>query len=156
FGSYHVLKGGLTAGSLLVVLSYIAMVYKPLEAISTTIGLLQEVFVNLRIAYDLMETKPQITDSPGAITIQRTLGHVAFEGVHFHYEGRLGTLRDISFEARAGEVFAIVGPTGAGKTTLVSLLPRFLDPDDGRILLDGVDIRQITLESLRRQISIVL
>jgi ABC-type multidrug transport system fused ATPase/permease subunit len=141
---------------LLVVLSYIAMVYKPLEAISTTIGLLQDVFVNLRIAYDLLETKPQITDSPGAITIERTLGNVAFEGVHFQYEGRSGTLREISFEARAGEVFAIVGPTGAGKTTLVSLLPRFLDPDDGRILLDGMDIRQITLESLRRQISIVL
>jgi ATP-binding cassette subfamily B protein/subfamily B ATP-binding cassette protein MsbA len=156
FGAYHVMRGELTVGQLLVIMSYIAAVYQPLEAISYTIGSLQEVFISLKIGFDLLDTEPDIKDTPGAVHIQRARGRVTFERVHFSYKGRVDTLKDISFEAQAGQVIAIVGPTGAGKTTLVSLLPRFYDPNQGCILLDGTDIHKLTLKSLRQQISIVL
>jgi ATP-binding cassette subfamily B protein/subfamily B ATP-binding cassette protein MsbA len=90
------------------------------------------------------------------VAIDRSAGRVAFENVDFSYEGRSGTLKGVSFEAGAGEIIGIVGPTGAGKSTLVSLIPRFYDPDGGHLLLDGRDIRGVTLESLRAQVSMVL
>jgi ABC-type multidrug transport system fused ATPase/permease subunit len=156
FGAYRVMEGKLTIGQLLVVMAYVASVYKPLEAISTTVGSLQQVFVSLKIAFDLLDTEPEIQDSPGAIEIGSASGHIAFEAIHFNYRGRQETLKDISFEVHPGQTIAIVGPTGAGKTTLISLLPRFYDPKRGRITLDGRDIRSLTLKSLREQISIVL
>jgi ATP-binding cassette, subfamily B, bacterial len=155
-GAYHVLQGKLTIGQLLVVIAYIASVYKPLETISYTIGTLQNKFVSLRAAFNLLDTVPEIKDAPNAKAIQRVRGHVIYDRVHFHYAGRTETLKDISFEARPGQVIGIVGLTGAGKSTLVSLLPRFYDPQKGRILLDGLDGRELTLKSLRQQISLVL
>jgi ATP-binding cassette subfamily B protein/subfamily B ATP-binding cassette protein MsbA len=155
-GAYHVLQGRLSVGQLLVVMSYIALVYKPLETISTTAGSLQDVFVALRMALDLLDLEPEIRDAPDAIGVRRARGHVCFEGVHFHYTSRADALHDISFEAEPGQVIAIVGPTGAGKTTLISLIPRFYEAHRGRILLDGIDIRRLALKSLRQQISIVL
>jgi ABC-type multidrug transport system fused ATPase/permease subunit len=131
-------------------------VYQPLEQMSATISTLQEQFVNVRGALDLRDARVEVEDAPDAIEIDRARGRIAFEGVHFSYQRRVDTLKDISFEAQAGQRVAIVGPTGAGKTTLISLLPRFYDPARGRILLDGIDIRKLTLRSLRRQISIVL
>jgi ABC-type multidrug transport system fused ATPase/permease subunit len=156
FGAYHVMQGQLTIGQLLVVMAYLALVYKPLETISHTIGSLQELFVSLRVSFNLLDTVPEIKDGPDAVAIEQALGRVTFENIHFNYKSRVDTLKDISLEAEAGQVVAIVGPTGAGKTTLMSLLPRFYEAQKGRILLDGTDIRQLTLESLRRQISIVL
>jgi ABC-type multidrug transport system fused ATPase/permease subunit len=155
-GARRVLDGQLTVGQLLVIMAYIAAVYTPLEAISTTVGSLQDVFASLKVAFELLDRVPEIKDRPGAAQLERARGHVAFEGVGFSYAGRVDTLRDLSFAAEAGQVVAIVGPTGAGKTTLVSLLPRFYDVDMGRVLLDGTDVRDLTLKSLRRQISIVL
>ena len=156
YGAWHALQGCLTVGQLLVVMAYIAAIYKPLETISTTIGSLQEVFVALRVAFKLLETEPEIKDVPGAVAVKRARGRVAFEGVYFNYDRRVDTLQNICFEARAGQVVGVVGPTGAGKTTLLSLLPRFYEVKKGRILLDGTDVRQLTLRSLREQISIVL
>lgn len=156
FGATLVLQGGVTIGDLLVVMYYLAAVYKPLEQISYTAGSLQDKFVSLQIAFNLLDTDPEIKDAPNALELQRAQGSVTFERVHFSYSGRVPTLRDLSFEARAGQVIAIVGPTGAGKTTLGSLIPRFYDPKQGRILLDGVDIRTITVQSLRSQVSIVM
>jgi ATP-binding cassette subfamily B protein len=138
FGAYQTLEGRLTPGQLLVVLSYIALVYKPLETISTTVGSFQELFVSLKVA------------------LAAARGDVRFENVSFHYRERVGTLNEISFEARAGQVIAIVGPTGAGKTTLVSLIPRLYEAQQGRVLIDGLDVRRLTLRSLRLQVSIVL
>jgi ABC-type multidrug transport system fused ATPase/permease subunit len=137
-------------------MAYIAAVYKPLEAITHTAGSLQEKLINLRVAFDLLDQTPEIADRPGALARGRARGELAFDRVSFNYSGRIGTLRDISFEADAGQVIAIVGPTGAGKTTLVSLISRFYDPQEGKILLDGVDSRDWTLRSLRHQISLVL
>jgi ABC-type multidrug transport system fused ATPase/permease subunit len=155
-GAYHVLEGKLSVGRLLVVIAYIASVYKPLETISYTIGTLQNKFVSLRVALGLLDTVPEIRDAPGAKSISRAAGRVKYEHVQFSYTGRADTLKDISFEAAPGQVIGIVGPTGAGKSTLVSLLPRFYDSKQGRILLDGEDIRELTLKALRQQVSIVL
>ena len=110
----------------------------------------------LRGALALRDAQVEIEDAPDAVDIERARGEIAFEGVDFSYQRRVDTLKDISFDARAGQRVALVGPTGAGKTTLISLLPRFYDPARGRVLLDGTDLRKLTLASLRRQISIVL
>jgi ATP-binding cassette, subfamily B, bacterial len=156
FGAYHVLQRRLTVGELLVIMAYIASVYRPLEAISTTVGSLQDISTSLKFAFDILDTEPAIKDAPGAVAIERSRGDVAFEDVGFSYAGRVDTLRNVSFRAQAGQVVAIVGPTGAGKTTLISLLPRFYEAQTGRVVLDGVDVRQLTLRSLREQISVVL
>ena len=156
YGGWQALQGRLTVGDLIIVIAYIAAVYSPLEAISTTIGALQDQVVSLRIAFGLLDTAPEISDAPNAITIGRAKGDVSFEDIEFSYQGRVDTLKRVSFSAKAGQVIAVCGPTGAGKTTLISLLPRFYDPKSGRILLDGVDTKKIALKSLRDQISIVL
>ena len=156
FGAYQILQGDLRSGRLLVMMSYTAAVYQPLEQMSATIGTLQEQFVNARGAFALRDAQVEIEDAPGAQEIERVAGDVTYEGVHFSYRRRVATLEDISFSARAGQRVAIVGPTGAGKTTLISLLPRFYDPARGRIMLDGTDIWKVTLKSLRQQISLVL
>jgi ATP-binding cassette subfamily B protein len=156
YGAYLVLQQQLTVGQLLVVVAYIGSVYKPLEVISGTIGALQDQLVNLQMAFDLLEKEPDIKDTPGAVTIERARGELRFDHVSFRYEGRPETLSDICFDAVPGESLAIVGATGAGKSTLVSLLPRFYEPYAGRVLLDGRDVKSLTLHSLRRQISIVL
>ncbi|MGQ0762605.1 MAG: ABC transporter ATP-binding protein [Acidobacteriota bacterium] len=155
FGAYKVLEGNLTVGQLLVVMAYIAAVYQPLEAISSTAGSLQELLISLCISFELLDTEPEIKDAPGAVSIVQTTGRVTFENVNFSYNKRKDTLKDISFEVEPGQVVAIVGPTGAGKTTLISLIPRFYDPVGGGILLDGKETRQFTVKSLREQISIV-
>jgi ABC-type multidrug transport system fused ATPase/permease subunit len=156
FGAYRALHGNITPGQLLVVLAYIAAVYRPLEAISTTVGQLQDMLVMLKIAFGLLDTEPEIKDAPGAVAVGRAQGRVTFQDVGFSYSGRSDTLSGVSFEAEPGQVVAIVGPTGAGKSTLVSLIPRFYDPQVGRILLDRRDTRKITVKSLRAQVSIVL
>jgi ATP-binding cassette subfamily B protein/subfamily B ATP-binding cassette protein MsbA len=155
-GASHAVQGRVTVGQLLVVMSYIAAVYKPLEAISSTIGGLQEIFVSLQCAFDVLDTTPEIQDLPGARRIDNVGGKVTIEHVNFSYEGRQDTLRDIHFEADAGQVVAIVGPTGAGKTSLISLLPRFYTATSGRILIDDHETSEFTLESLRSHISLVL
>lgn len=156
FGVYQILAGQMTGGELLVVISYVASIYKPLEQVSTTIGSFQDRFTSLEIAFNLLDKKPEIEDAPDAVAISRARGRVTFEGVHFSYERRKETLEDVSFDAAPGQVIGIVGPTGAGKSTLVGLIPRFYEPQEGRVLIDGRDIRELTLESLRRQVAIVL
>jgi ATP-binding cassette subfamily B protein/subfamily B ATP-binding cassette protein MsbA len=156
YGAYQSMQGKITVGQLLVVMSYVALVYQPLETLSTTAGSLQTVLMRVKIAFELLDKVPEIQDKPGAIDIGRATGGVVYDNVDFSYAGRKDTLRGVSFTADAGQVIGIVGPTGAGKSTLVSLLPRFYGAKGGRILLDGLDTREISLESLRRQISIVL
>ena len=156
FGVFKILGGTLTAGELLVVLSYVASLYQPLETITNTVSSLQERFIALEMSFGLLDTEPRVRDRPGALTLPRARGEIVFDDVAFAYDGRSHTLEAISFGARPGEVIGIVGPTGAGKSTLMSLLPRFYEPTTGTITLDGVDVRDIELASLRSQISVVL
>src|SRR4029079_12240886 len=140
-GAFKILDGHLTAGELLVVLAYVASLYKPLETITNTVSSLQERFIALEMAFELLDTEPRVRDRPNAVPLPHVRGEIVFEDVAFAYDGRARTLESISFRARAGEVIGVVGPTGAGKSTLVSLLPRFYEPASGRILVDGVDVR---------------
>jgi ABC-type multidrug transport system fused ATPase/permease subunit len=155
FGSYQALRGRITPGDLLVVLAYVSAVYKPLEQISYTLGSLQDNLVGLRMGLHVLDTKPLIQEAPQAVALDGIEGRVTFDDVSFSYPTRVDTLKHLSFEAAPGQVIAIVGPTGAGKTTLASLIPRFYDPLHGRILIDGRDIRTLTLKSLRDHVSIV-
>jgi ATP-binding cassette subfamily B protein len=155
-GAYQVRRGNLSVGQLLVLLSYIRSVYTPLETISTTMNSIQEQLIGFEMAHELLDTPPEVVERPDARVLPPVAGAVRFDHVSFAYKGRDRTLHDLCFEVRPGQSVAIVGPTGAGKSTLISLLPRFYDPASGRILVDGVDIRDVTLESLRTQISVVL
>ena len=156
FGGWRVLQGEITVGELLVLIAYVASVYQPLEQISNTIGDLNDQFVQFNSSIDLLDTEKEVKEAPDAIAIGRARGAVAFEHVNFAYKGRRNTIQDISFAVEAGQRVAIVGPTGAGKTTLISVLIRYYDPKSGRVTIDGHDIRSLTLESLREQISVVL
>jgi ATP-binding cassette, subfamily B, bacterial len=155
-GAWHVIQGKISLGELIVMMTYIASVYQPLEQLSLTVGTIHEQLVQFNASLDLLDTEPEVTEKPDAVECGRARGRVTAQGVSFTYQGRKATLSDISFHARPGERVAIVGHTGAGKSTLMSLLIRFYDPQAGRIELDGVDLRDLKLNSLRDQISVVL
>jgi ATP-binding cassette, subfamily B, bacterial len=155
-GAWHVIQGRLTVGELLVFMGYIAAVYSPLEEISTALTSLQEQFVNFRGALDLLDAESDVRDAPDAVPLRQPRGRVVFEDVGFSYTGRERTLDGISFAAEPGETVALVGHTGAGKTTLISLLLRFYDADSGSIRIDDQDVRTLRLHSLRDNISVVL
>jgi ABC-type multidrug transport system fused ATPase/permease subunit len=155
-GAWHVIRGTISIGELIVLITYITSVYQPLEQISSTVGTIHEQLVQFNSSLKLLDTEPAVLDKPGALVLERPRGAVAARHVSFHYPQRKETLLDISFAARPGERVAVVGHTGAGKSTLMSLLIRFYDPQRGRIELDGVDIRDISLRSLRKQVSVVL
>jgi ABC-type multidrug transport system fused ATPase/permease subunit len=155
-GASQVLGGGLTLGELLVVLAYLASVYTPLEAISSAVTYMHAYTAKIRRVVEILDAEPEARDRPGAVAVMRVQGRLRFEAVSFAYAGGEEVLRDVSFDAAAGQVVGIVGPTGAGKTTLISLVLRFYDPTRGRILLDGRDLRDIRLRSLREQIGMVL
>jgi ABC-type multidrug transport system fused ATPase/permease subunit len=155
-GAHQVVSGKLNAGALIVVLSYVASIYQPMQTISSTMGEFQNHFVALRFARQLMETEPDIKEMPGAHSLRHIRGAITFDDVSFDYPTRQGTLKHISFSVEPGQVVAIVGPTGAGKSTLVNLILRFYEPKQGRVLIDGHDIRTVTQHSLREQIGLVL
>lgn len=156
YGAYLVMGRQLSAGELLIVLAYVSAVYQPLNSISYTIGALQDSFAALRAAYSVLDLEPEVRDAPEAEPLMKCQGRITFDNVSFNYAERAETLKNISFDAQAGKIVAIVGPTGAGKTTLMSMIPRFYDPREGRVMIDGRDLRQITLASLREHISLVL
>ncbi len=156
YGAWFAIRGKITVGELLVLIAYVAAIYQPLEQISTTIGELNDQFVQFNSSVDLLDEEPEVKEAPDAIDIGRSSGRVTFENVSFAYTGREDTLKDIAFTAEPAQRVAIVGPTGAGKTTLINLLIRYYDPHGGRICIDGTDIRRLKLNSLREQFSVVL
>ena len=155
FGGSRVLDNAIEVGVLIAFALYIQRFFEPVMNLTMQYGSLQRAMASGSRIFELMDVEPEVMDRPGSRTTVAASGDVRFEGVDFHYVEGDPILRDISFHVPAGHKVALVGPTGAGKTTLLSLLMRFYDVTKGRVLLDGVDIRDITLDSLSRQISIV-
>jgi ATP-binding cassette subfamily B protein len=155
-GARHVRGGILTMGELLLVMSYMTQLYDPLRTISGKIPELQAWAVSLERAFKLLDENPEVLESPHARPLKRAMGAIRFENVSFAYSNIPPVLKNISFDIPAGARVGIVGRTGSGKSTLVSLLTRFYDLSEGRILIDGVDIRDYRLADLRNQFAIVL
>lgn len=155
-GVSNVLAGVLTLGSLLLILGYLAQFYSPLKTISKKIASLQSKLASAERAFDLMDEPPDVIERLDAQPLHRAKGVVAFQNVSFAYQEDELVLEDISFVIPAGTRAGIAGQTGAGKSTLVSLLTRFYDPTSGQILLDGTDLRDYKIADLRDQFAIVL
>jgi ABC-type multidrug transport system fused ATPase/permease subunit len=155
-GGSFVMSDRLTIGQLLVVINYLGAVYGPLSSIAHTTGQLQGALAGARRVRAMFAMTPETEDEPGAIEADRIEGDIRFERVGFSYPNGKQVLQDIEFEAKPGQMIALVGLTGAGKTTLVSLIPRFYNTTVGRVKIDGVDVRSYRVLSLRERIAIVL
>ncbi|HYX68562.1 MAG TPA: ABC transporter ATP-binding protein [Terriglobales bacterium] len=155
-GVRHVRAGLLTTGELLVVMAYLAQLYDPLKTLTGKITDMQGWMVSIERSFELLDQVPEIADAPHPVRVPRARGGVTFDRVSFRYPNSDTGLRDVSFTVSPGTRVGIVGPTGAGKTTLINLLARFYDPNSGVVRLDGVDLRRYKLEDLRRQFAIVL
>jgi len=151
------LEGQVSVGELVVFVSYLQALYTPVDSASHTLGVMQESSAGARRVFEVLDSEPDVRDAWFALPVRAVQGTVRFDHVSFAYSGSDGAnaLEDVDFEAEPGTMVALVGPSGAGKTTLVSLIPRFYDPTEGRILLDGVDLRQIRVHNLRNQIGVV-
>ena len=156
FGAAHVMTGKLTIGDVLVFTSYLASLYAPINSLTQTWGLIQGARVGAERVFEILDTAPDLVDGTRELARAEVRGEVRFEDVAFGYDPRQLILRGVSFVATPGALVAIVGATGAGKTTLVSLIPRFYDVRSGRVLLDGTDVREFRLRSLRSQVGMVL
>jgi len=156
-GGFQVLDGQLEVGSLLVVLAYLALLYAPIDTLARLSAAYAHSAAKGRRAFALLKESDIVRDLPGrAVLPERARGMIRFEDVSFGYGERGATLRNVDMEIAPGQTVAIVGPTGAGKSTLIALALRLFDPDEGRITLDGIDLREWSLESLRRQFGLVL
>ena len=155
-GTRHVQAGIITLGDLVLVMSYVAMLYGPLETLTRSAGSIQGSIASAERAFALLDETPNVAEKPNARRLGRARGHVVFDNVDFAYRPDRTALRGMSFEIMPGARVGIAGHTGAGKSTLMSLLLRLYDPTDGRILLDGVDLRDYALADLRNQFAIVL
>ncbi|PYV38037.1 MAG: ABC transporter ATP-binding protein [Acidobacteria bacterium] len=155
-GVRSVRTGALTLGELLLVIGYLTQLYSPLKTMSKKMALMQSHLAGAERAFALLDESPDVTERPNARPLSRAKGAVAFRNVWFAYEKGPPVLSDISFQIRPGARVGIVGSTGAGKSTLVNLLPRFYDPTQGQILLDARDLREYKLADLRNQFAIVL
>ena len=156
FGGTRVLHGQMSVGELLVAMSYLASLFQPLSSMSRTIGKVQGALASARRVLRTLENEPEVRDRPGAITAPRFRGQVEFQDVSFGYDAARPVLEHINFKAEPGQTIAIVGLTGAGKTTLVSLITRFYDPTSGSVRIDGHDLTEYSVKSLREQVAIVL
>ncbi|MBN1889555.1 MAG: ABC transporter ATP-binding protein [Thermoflexales bacterium] len=163
-GARLVVGDQISLGTLVAFLSYLTSFYDPLHRLTEVDNTFQQAIAAGERIFELMDEKPDIQDSPDALALDRVAGDVLFEDVHFYYSPQSSlsdsenseVLHDIDFRAEPGQVVALVGPSGAGKTSIASLLCRFYDPTHGRILVDGHDLRGVQLRSLRRQVAVVL
>ena len=158
-GATRVMDGRLSIGDLLIFIGYLTALYGPVSALGTAVGYGVAVVTRSQRVFNILDSDEEVPERSDAVTLRRTRGEVIFDDVSFGYgdDAEKGLiLRNVSFKAYPGQITAIVGATGAGKTSLVSLLSRFYDPQGGRILLDGHDLRDLSLKSLRENISLVL
>ncbi len=155
-GAQSVLAGRITVGDLLVFLAYLAALYGPLETLMYAPSTTQGAAGSAKRVLEILETRRDVDDRPNARVVTSVAGHIRIERVTFGYQPGRPVLHHVSLEVRPGETVAIIGPTGAGKSTIASLVPRFHDPTAGRVTLDGIDLRDVSLKSLRSQVSVVL
>src|SRR5881392_2168432 len=155
-GTLHVLAGTLTLGSLLVFSAYLLMLYQPLESLTYTAWAMEGATAGAKRCFEVLDRQDDVVDSPNAIAISSAEGAIAFKAVNFGYAQDRPVLRDIDLRIEPNQIVGLVGGTGAGKSTLMSLVPRFYDPSSGFVMLDDRDVREITKKSLRTQIAIVL
>ena len=164
YGGYLALGGTISIGVVIAFLTYVQRFFQPIQSISAFYTTAQASLAAAERIFELLDTPPDLTDAPGAKPMPPIAGQVVFDHVSFSYGARPGsegstqtlTLNDVSLVAEPGETVAIVGPTGAGKTTLVNMLGRFYDVDAGAVVIDGIDIRSVTRASLRAQMGVVL
>ena len=156
FGGLMAYRNLLSVEDIVAFVLYLSLFYTPVSGLATLLENLQQSLAGAERVALILDTPSKVTDAPDAVPLTEVKGAVAFEHVSFHYENEVPVLRDISFSCEPGRMVALVGPTGVGKTTLTQLIPRFYDPTEGRILIDGKDIRKVTLSSLRGSISPVL
>ncbi|WP_312563040.1 lipid A export permease/ATP-binding protein MsbA [Anaerospora sp.] len=155
YGGMEVINGNLTSGALIAFLIYVVNLTNPVKRLSKVYGNIQKSLAAAERVFAILDTEPDIKDMPGAVELPEVKGHVALQHLSFAYSPGQYALRDVSLEVKPGQTIAIVGPSGAGKTTIANLLPRFYEATEGSILVDGKDIRTVTMQSLRQQIGIV-
>jgi ATP-binding cassette subfamily B protein/subfamily B ATP-binding cassette protein MsbA len=155
-GTMHVLGGTLTLGSLLVFSAYLLMLYQPLESLTYTAWAMEGATAGARRCFEVLDRQDDVQDAPDAAAITSTRGALEFQHVSFSYQSERPVLHDVDLRIAPNQIVALVGGTGAGKSTFLSLVPRFYDPSAGAVLLDGRNLRTITKKSLRGQIGIVL
>src|SRR3989454_4269013 len=155
-GTMHVLAGTLTLGSLLVFSAYLLMLYQPLESLTYTAWAMEGATAGAKRCFEVLDRQDDVRDSPNAVDISSAQGAIAFQSVSFAYAGARQVLRNIDLRIEPNQIIGLVGGTGVGKSTLLSLVPRFYDPSSGSVMLDDRDVREITKKSLRAQIAIVL
>src|SRR5579864_5072468 len=156
FGARMALDGTLSAGSLIVFIFYLGKMYKPMQELSKMTDAYSKAVVGYERIREVLDTDREVKDLPGARRAPYFKGKIEFERVSFNYQPDVPVLKDVNLAIEPGQVGALVGPTGAGKTTIISLIPRFYDPDSGHVKIDGCDVRRFTQKSLRQQISFVL
>ena len=155
-GGRQVLEGKLSVGGLLIFLAYLAQFYEPLNQLSHVGATIAGATAGTQRVFEILDTPEEVQDAPDAQPLARSSGHIAFDHVSFAYNLGQPVLRDVTFRLAAGQSAALIGPSGVGKTTLLNLLPRFFDPTEGAVKLDGVDLRRLRRHDLRSNIAVVL
>ena len=155
-GAYMVVQGQTTLGTLVAFMSYIVSFYEPVRRLTDIDNIMQQASAAGDRIFELLDETPDIRDADDAVALQNVRGEVQFEAVHFNYGDGEEVLHDVSFHVEPGEVVALVGPSGAGKTSIANLLCRFYDPTHGRVLLDGHDLRDVRINALRQHVAVVL
>ncbi|MCB4790749.1 MAG: ABC transporter ATP-binding protein/permease [Elusimicrobia bacterium] len=155
FGGMDVINGVWTPGSFFAFLTAAFSIYQPLKNFASTNSLIQQAIAGAERIFEILDEKPTIVDNDGAVTLQPFKASIVYDNVTFHYPEKENVLSKINLSINQGDIIAVVGPSGSGKTTLANLLLRFYDVDEGRVLIDDKDIRDVTLQSLRTQIGIV-
>ena len=156
YGGLQVANGTLSFGTLIAFIAYVGQFFGPIRNLSQVYRVLQRAMAGGERIFRLIDTEVSIKERPDAVELPRIKGDVAFKNVYFAYEGDNYVIRGFDLDVRAGETIALVGHTGAGKTSIINLLSRMYDVNEGRILIDGIDVRDVTLSSLRKQVAVVL
>jgi ABC-type multidrug transport system fused ATPase/permease subunit len=156
YGGNEVIAGSMSIGTLVGFSTYVGMMMRPIRQTGMLLSQALSAAAAAERIFEVLDAKPEVNDAPGAIPMPQAKGSIRYENVRFSYDKQQPVLKNVSFSIEQGETIAVVGPTGAGKTTLVHLLPRFYEADSGTIYIDDRDIRQFTVNSLRQQIGIVL